>query len=144
MRAVEDELVALFARSREHQRQATASIHPSLQPAGYGVLRLLSNRGPARASALAERLGVDRSAVTRLVQSLEDLGLVIRRQDAADGRATLLDLSDAGRERMSALRADHQVTLHRRLADWPAEDVRRFADLLARFNAGNDESGRRL
>ncbi|HEV2526946.1 MAG TPA: MarR family transcriptional regulator [Thermomicrobiales bacterium] len=144
LRAVEDELVALFARSREHKRQAAASIHPSLQPAGYGVLRLLAGAGPSRASALAERLGVDRSAVTRLVQSLEDLGLVVRQQDAEDGRATLLDLSPAGRERMSALRQDHQAALHRLLADWPDEDVRRFAELLARFNAGDDAAGRRL
>ncbi len=144
MRAVEDELVTLFARSRAHKRQAASSIHPSLQPAGYGVLRLLAGCGPSRASALAERLGVDRSAVTRLVQSLEDLGLVVRQQDAGDGRATLLDLSPAGRERMAALRQDHQDALHRILGDWPAEDVRRFAELLARFNAGEDDTDRRL
>ena len=141
--AVEIELAALFASVRDLRRRAAASIHPTLQPAGYGLLRLLVNHGPMRASVIAEMLGVDRSAVSRLLQSLESLGLTERHPDHDDGRAHLVALTALGDQRMRALRSDHQGILRQALHDWEPADIDHFASLLGQFNATSKAAGRR-
>ncbi|WP_119679928.1 MarR family winged helix-turn-helix transcriptional regulator [Indioceanicola profundi] len=47
---------------------------------------------------LAAGLGLNKSAVTTLARRLERQGLAVREASAADGRATSLWLTDAGRE----------------------------------------------
>lgn len=131
---IEQELVRLFTRVRDVRRQSAARIHPDLQPAGFAVLGLLYPDTPLRASAIAEHLGVDRSAVSRLLRQLERLGLIARLPDAGDGRAHLVALSPEGVARLAALKADQQTLLRRTLDGWPAGDTERFAELLARFN----------
>lgn len=59
-------------------------------------------------TALADRLRLDRSSVTRLVQRLAERDWLRRDSDPADGRAAILQLTDAGRattERLAAARA---------------------------------------
>ena len=61
-------------------------------------------------------------------------GLIERRADAQDGRASLLHATAAGvayKERLTGTRNAHFSEL---LADWSDDDRRRFAALLARFN----------
>ncbi len=135
VQVVEMELATLFASARDMRRRAAASIDPCLQPAAYGLLRLLLPHGPMRASAIAEMLGVDRSAVSRLLQSLEVLGLTESHPDQEDGRAHLVGLSPLGEQRMRALRTDQQAILREAFRDWTPEDIDRFAGLLGQFNA---------
>lgn len=69
----------------------------------YDVLLEL-NRAPdreLRMTELGERVVLSRSRVSRVVDSMESQGLVVRRPDPADGRATLVTATPAGR---SALR----------------------------------------
>lgn len=48
-------------------------------------------------AAIQQKLGVDRSQVTRIVKQMEADGLVTRRPDPADNRFTLVQLTKAGR-----------------------------------------------
>jgi MarR family transcriptional regulator, temperature-dependent positive regulator of motility len=59
--------------------------------------RFLSVDG-TRASALAERSGLTRQALTQIVDDLEALGYVTRRADPADRRAKLVAYTERGRE----------------------------------------------
>ncbi len=45
---------------------------------------------------IQQRLGVDRSEVTRIVKHMEAEGLITRRPDPADNRFTLVQLTEAG------------------------------------------------
>jgi DNA-binding MarR family transcriptional regulator len=47
-------------------------------------------------AAIQQRLGVDRSEVTRIVKQMEAEGLVTRRPAPADNRFTLVQLTEAG------------------------------------------------
>jgi DNA-binding MarR family transcriptional regulator len=47
-------------------------------------------------AAIQQKLGVDRSQVTRIVKQMEADGLVTRRPDPADNRFTLVQLTEAG------------------------------------------------
>ena len=65
---------------------------------------------------------------------LEDLGLIERRADPADGRAHLLALTGEGRRRLDIVRSARREHFYARLGTWPEADVRTLAELLARLN----------
>jgi DNA-binding MarR family transcriptional regulator len=62
------------------------------------TLNRLNREGPMRLTALAEAEGASQSAMTQLVQRLERQGLVERRSDPEDGRASLVALGEGGRQ----------------------------------------------
>jgi MarR family transcriptional regulator for hemolysin len=55
-------------------------------PRGYQILSTVVRHDPPTQVALATHLGIDRSIMTYLIDSLVDAGLVERRQDPADRR----------------------------------------------------------
>lgn len=64
----------------------------------YDVLYTLSKAGgPQRLSELGQHVLLSQPALSRLVDRLEERGLLSRCEDPADGRAVHLALTDAGR-----------------------------------------------
>ncbi|TCC01841.1 MarR family winged helix-turn-helix transcriptional regulator [Kribbella soli] len=62
------------------------------------VLHTLNRRGPLRLTDLLATEQLKQPALTSLVGKLEQDGLVQRRPDPADGRASLLSLTHTGQE----------------------------------------------
>lgn len=60
--------------------------------------------GPRRVTELAETEALAQPSVTRLVDRLEERGLVERARAAEDGRVVLVAISPQGREKIDALR----------------------------------------
>jgi DNA-binding MarR family transcriptional regulator len=131
---VEREIGLLLRRSRAISARLARELHPDLDGAAYGLLALLQDTGPLRASDLVARLGLDKSTVSRQVASLVDLGLVTRAADPADGRAQVLRTSPEGASRLQRIREVRRARWEAELSGWPPEDVATLADLLARFN----------
>ncbi|WP_285498977.1 MarR family winged helix-turn-helix transcriptional regulator [Actinokineospora sp. NBRC 105648] len=69
-------------------------------PRGYQVLTSAIGNDRCSQLVLAQRLGVDKTVMTYLIDDLERAGLVERHPDPADRRARLLVATDAGRERL--------------------------------------------
>src|SRR3954451_6903581 len=90
---LEREVGLLLRRSRAISSRLAAELHPDLDGAAYGLLALLQDSGPLRASDLVARLGLDKSTVSRQLSSLVELGLVDRVADPGDGRAQVLTSS---------------------------------------------------
>ncbi|WP_194819840.1 MarR family winged helix-turn-helix transcriptional regulator [Nocardia sp. XZ_19_385] len=61
------------------------------------VLDTLARRGPARLTDLTETEQLTQPGITQLITRLERDGLVLRRRDPGDGRAVIVDLTEAGR-----------------------------------------------
>jgi DNA-binding MarR family transcriptional regulator len=61
------------------------------------VLLRLEREGPATATALADREGVRPQSMAKIVRTLEQAGLLTGSADPADGRKTVLSLTDAAR-----------------------------------------------
>ncbi len=79
---------ALGAISRSYLRAARAAVADLPGGArGYLVLAVAGQGEPRSQLALAQHLGVDRTAMTYLLDDLEAAGLVERRPDPADRRA---------------------------------------------------------
>ena len=131
---VEREIGLLLRRSRAISARLSRELHPELDGAAYGLLALLQDAGPLRASDLVARLGLDKSTVSRQVSTLVDLGLVTREADPCDGRAQVLETSAEGASRLTRIREARRARGEADLADWPVEDVATLADLLARLN----------
>jgi DNA-binding MarR family transcriptional regulator len=91
------ELGTILASRRLH-----ASLHPELgtklTPSKLRALALIAESGGLRIGELADRVGVDDTTATRMVDRLEDLGLAERHAAEADRRATVVELTGEGKE----------------------------------------------
>jgi DNA-binding MarR family transcriptional regulator len=131
---VEREIGLLLRRSRAMSTRLARELHPELDGAAYGLLALLADAGPLRATDLVVRLGLDKSTVSRQVASLVELGLVRREADPTDGRAQVLTPSAEGAERLARIRDARRTRWEADLSHWPVEDVAALGNLLGRFN----------
>src|SRR5262249_29361367 len=74
---------------------------PAVQTLSFttlSVLDTLTSRGPTRLTKLAGTEQISQPGLTQLVTRLEHEGLVERRPDPTDGRATLVHITEAGRQ----------------------------------------------
>jgi DNA-binding MarR family transcriptional regulator len=115
------ELGSILAGRRLH-----ASLHPELgtklTPSKLRALELLAQHDGLRVGELADRVGVDDTTATRLVDRLEELGLAGRTSEEGDRRATLVELTDEGSELVSGVVAQRQRFFVEVLATLDAEE----------------------
>lgn len=86
-----------------------------------------------RSGTLAEAMFSDASTISRQVAGLVKRGLIERRADPDDGRASVLTVTDAGRELAEQLRKRRVEMLEHIVADWDRADREQLATLLRRF-----------
>lgn len=106
------------------------TVHPDLQPFGYQVLTSIATGKATSAGAIIERLQTDKSAVSRQVRQLEELGLVESVPDPDDRRARVLVATDLAQERVAIARARYEGRMAERLGAWSAADLDHFVELL--------------
>jgi MarR family 2-MHQ and catechol resistance regulon transcriptional repressor len=108
------------------------------------ALETLVDQGPMRLRALAERLFLDKSTTSRVVNALARKGYVEQRADPTDGRAATLRVTRQGERLCSRITAELVDQQKQLLADLdPAvrtgvvQVIRRLAQAAdARFRAG--------
>lgn len=92
------------------------------------VLAVLFRDGPMGIGVLAAAERVKPPTVTRIVDHLEERGLVSREPDPHDGRCVRVRLTAAGDDLVSGTRRRRDAYLARRLADLAPADRDRVAD----------------
>ena len=138
--ALERELAVFLRRARASSGEMAREVHPELEPAAYGLLVRLDEAGQQRATELAGYFGVGKATMSRQLRALEELGLVTREPDPADGRASLVRLTDEGPRRFRRVRdARRRARYVRKLADWDRGEVAELARLLHQLNARGEE-----
>ena len=91
------------------RRQLVRALDSELSPhdLGHGsykyVYALFYQEGVTQ-KWLAERVGDDKAAATRVLARLQNQGLIRRESDPADGRATLIYLTDEGRSKRDIIK----------------------------------------
>src|SRR5919108_73231 len=111
----------------------------------YEALLVLSRAEDGRMKRvdLARSLMLTPSGITRLLQGLEDAGLVERASCATDLRVTYAQLTDAGREKLESASAGHLASVSGLFEQHFAhEEIEAIAELLGRLPgvADGDES----
>ncbi|MEV6661519.1 MarR family winged helix-turn-helix transcriptional regulator [Nocardia fluminea] len=99
----------------------SALSHPEegdLLPGGIGVLGSLEAKGPCRQVELAGELCISQSTLSRHVAELVSSGNIARRADPSDGRASLVHVTDQGRDLLRRVRETRALGLQAALADW--------------------------
>jgi DNA-binding MarR family transcriptional regulator len=134
---IEQQMTVLLRRvQRIHI--STSSGEMDLDRSAYGIMARLADDGPQRLGALASAFGLDPSTITRQVQSLEQADLATRTTDPSDRRASILALTDEGREALERTRDHRRERLNAVLENWPDPDREEFGRLLAKFNDSMD------
>lgn len=130
------ELVSLIRGAKELQSVLVPERGcPVIDPSAFALLSSIAELGPVRVSALAGKVFLDLSTISRQIQELEQAGWVVRERDQQDKRVSLLRLSDSGSAVLAAGRAQRHKVLQRVLAGWDPDECSALAHHLSRFNA---------
>ena len=97
------------------------------------VLASVANKQAASASTLCKNISYDPGAMTRMIDRLEQKGLLRRSPNPEDRRATNLDLTSAGKALYPQLLATKESVQARFLRGFSKDDVRVLEGLLNRM-----------
>jgi DNA-binding MarR family transcriptional regulator len=120
------------------QRRADVSSRPGVPPGLLGTLLSIDGVPGCHAKELAAHAGLDQSTVSRAVAALVAHGLIERRPDPADKRASILVVTTAGHAAIAEAQGWYDGVLRDALAGWPEADIAALTALLGRFTADLD------
>lgn len=128
----EESLAETFwAVARRLRHQAKRTLEPwEINPGHARALAVLLRHGPLRLSALAEHLHIAPRSATEVVDGLEERGLIERRPDPADRRATLVAPTGEGRRVGEAIRAARAAEADRFFGELSDDDRADLARIL--------------
>lgn len=132
-------LLSLRHRARTAELLAPLGLHPGQE----ALLLELARTGPMIQAKLSEALGVERPSVTLMARKLEAAGHIRRAPAPGDQRATVVELTDAGRavtERVKRLWCD---LAEETVAGLPAATVAELPALLGALTGNVDAKRRR-
>ncbi|WP_018640113.1 MarR family winged helix-turn-helix transcriptional regulator [Parafrankia elaeagni] len=135
LRDLERELMLL---SRHHILPAAARRRraPHLDRSAYLLLSRLEAEGPMSIGQLAEAFSLDVSTVNRQTAAMLQAGLAERIPDPDGGLARKLAITPEGTRRVAEYREIVLSHLGDLVGDWSPAEVRTFADMVERLNAG--------
>ncbi len=138
--SVTDSVIELLRTVRRSKARLLAQAGNDVESATQILLRTVAAEGPMRASALAASVQSDLSTVSRQVTALIGRGLLERRADELDGRASLLVVTDAGQAVIAHHEQARQQFFDTVLTGWTAAELSQFAGLMERFTASYDQT----
>jgi DNA-binding MarR family transcriptional regulator len=96
---------SFWSVARQLRETSQETLAPwDITPAHLRALRVLRRNGTMRLSELSDRLHIAPRSATEVVDALESRGLVQRRPDPGDRRATLVELTEHGATVLEAVR----------------------------------------
>ena len=99
------------------------------------AISVIDRMGPQRPSVLAEHLATGASNVSKVLGRLETAGLIERRKDEADARATLIHLTPTGTDTAAALVRAGDGMLAELLDGWSDKERNLLTQLTSRLDA---------
>ena len=139
---LEEQVFLGLQRTAEHLQRASAQFfHPyDLSPTQYNALRILRGAGDAglACNAIAGRMIHADPDITRLLDRLEQRGLVERGRDREDRRVVIARITRAGLELLRSMDRPLEQYLRQMFAGMPA---RRLRSLLTLLQQAGGESG---
>lgn len=119
--------------------QSVALIEDVVTLPQFRVLVIVTSRGPLNLGAMAEALGVHPSNATRACDRLVAAGLLDRRDDPADRRNLVLELTAAGRALVEQVMDYRRTAVAEILARMPDRQRAALVPVLQSFAAAGGE-----
>jgi DNA-binding MarR family transcriptional regulator len=105
---------AFWGVARQLRHLSRETLQPwEVTPGQSRAVDVLTRHGVVRLSELAERLRIAPRSTTEVVDSLQERGLVERRPDPNDRRATLVALTEEGTKVAAAIRSAREAEAER-------------------------------
>lgn len=120
------------ARQLRHTSQETLAPW-DITPSHLRALRVLMRRGVMRLSELSDHLNIAARSTTEVVDALETRGLVERRPDPDDRRATLVVLTEHGTSVLDAIRTARGTEAQRAFGRLSQADRAHLARILRKL-----------
>lgn len=124
------QLAAHFMKKRADKELLSKS---QITTAQIGVLTVIANGSDVSQKAVATALGLNESAVTAMVKRLTRMDLVRRRQSETDGRAKILQLTDAGQHMTQTTHPPFKEINKRIEAALTDDEIDNLADYLTKL-----------
>jgi DNA-binding MarR family transcriptional regulator len=118
--------------------QSFASVEDRITLPQFRILVILASRGPQNLRSVAQGLGVNPSAATRLCDKLVSAGLILRTDDPTDRRHLVLRLTTDGHQLVQSVIDQRSAAIAAVLAKMPP---RLRDDLLPALRAFADAAG---
>jgi DNA-binding MarR family transcriptional regulator len=131
---------AMFALGKQQATLGHKMSRAGVDRSAVMLLKTLVHLGPSRSSALAMAVHSDPSTVSRQIAGLVRDGLVERRADPEDGRASVLAATETGITLLEEQRRRIGLALARTVRQWAPDDVDTFLDLLEKFVVDHERS----
>jgi DNA-binding MarR family transcriptional regulator len=131
-----DEVLLEAFRSVARQLRETSQetlVPWDITPSHLRALRVLMRHGVMRLSELSDHLHIAARSATEVVDALETRGLVERRPDPDDRRATLVELTGHGTSVLDAIRAARGTEAGRTFGRLSAADRADLARILRKL-----------
>ncbi|MEV4140645.1 MarR family transcriptional regulator [Dactylosporangium sp. NPDC049742] len=134
---------AIRALSLRHRARAAALLAPlGLHPGQEALLLELARTGPMIQAQLSDALGVEPPSVTLMTRKLEEAGHVRREPAPTDKRASVVALTDRGRDLAGQVTRLWSALEEETVAGLPAGTVAALPALLAALTANVDPRAR--
>ena len=114
------------AVARMYNEEATK--YDATMSTGFALLSLDREDGTP-STALAPKMGMEATSLTRTLKSMEDRGLIIRKKNPNDGRGVLIYLTEFGKEKRELSRntvLKFNETIRKNI---PAEKLQHFMEV---------------
>jgi len=124
------QVARLFRRRFDERARGRGVTRPQWQ-----TLNLLKHNPGINQGKLAEKLEVEPITLGRMIDRLQEAGLVERRDDPSDRRAWCIHLTGKGDDLLLKLRPLAKETIASALEGLDAQDQARFMELLGRIRS---------
>ncbi|GAA2249479.1 MarR family transcriptional regulator [Herbiconiux moechotypicola] len=133
---VEGEMTKVLRAVRTIVHRNAGLFSEELQPSGYLVLGHIAKHHPTAPGDIVARMGIDKSALSRQLRTLKELGFVTSEADPADGRSSLFSPTEETVRRLAEIRERTHTVYEELFAEWSDGDLSEFVRLLGMFTEG--------
>src|SRR5690606_41896999 len=105
----------------------------SITPPRFSAMTIIHGNPGMKLTELANAMGIARSGAVAVVDSLQELGYVVRAGSLVDKRAHALALTEVGQEALHGITqaiCDHDARISAKLTSAEQQELRRLLDLL--------------
>lgn len=114
-------------------KAALADMEAHISHLNFEIIRLLKDEGTLHVAEIGKRLHIAKAQMTKLIDRLVDLKIVIRETDSCDRRIINISLSDYGKQIIKENRQRMINDIREAIANLSDDDIKNLSDSLRKI-----------